>query len=240
MTDRSKEVAVLKKDLVDLFDHIQRIRREIASIRRPGADEDHFVQMSDELDAIVSATEEATNQIMENAEGIEDLVEQVKARTEDAETNALLDQVPVKTSDIFQACTFQDITGQRITKVVKLLKFVEERVNALISVWGESAIAHEAVDRNDPDAKDPYKRYLHGPQMEGEAISQDEVDAMLAGGGAPQKEKKKHAAPKPGEIKATPADKAEKPGAAKKKEQPAADEETEEKLDQSAIDDLFP
>lgn len=36
---------------------------------------------------------------------------------------------------IFEACNFQDLTGQRITKVVRALSFIEERVDAMMGVW---------------------------------------------------------------------------------------------------------
>ena len=76
-----QEVEVLKRELVGLFDHIQKIRREIAAIRRPGERGDRFDQMSDELDAIVEHTEAATNTIMENVEAIGEAVEQARSLT---------------------------------------------------------------------------------------------------------------------------------------------------------------
>lgn len=221
----STESETLKHELVELFQHIQSIRKEIAAIRRPGADDDHFLQMSDELDAIVEATEDATNQIMENVEEVEDLCIAIKGKTQDEEIHATLKTISDKNSNVFQACSFQDITGQRITKVVKLLKYVEERVNALIAVWGEDAIAEEKVEKE--GAKDPYGRYLNGPQFKGEGVSQDDVDAMLRGETVAEKEKKAHIAPTG--VTAKPDEKVE----------PAKEEEPPPALDQSAIDNLF-
>ena len=37
---------------------------------------------------------------------------------------------------IYEACSFQDITGQRITKVVTTLKVIEEKVAHIISTFG--------------------------------------------------------------------------------------------------------
>ncbi|OFX11112.1 MAG: hypothetical protein A2516_03090 [Alphaproteobacteria bacterium RIFOXYD12_FULL_60_8] len=222
-----KEITILKHELVELFDHIQIIRKEIAAIRRPGADNDRFLQMSDELDAIVAATEDATNQIMENVEEIEVLVDTARSRTSDPEAEAALSKISEKTSNVFQACSFQDITGQRITKVVRLLKYVEERVNALISVWGEDQIAKTGVDETRPT--DPYARYLNGPQLKGEGVSQDDVDALLSGGSVAEKEKKAHLAPIPSQVGVAKADEAKKP---EPSEPPKA-------MDQSAIDSLF-
>ena len=54
----------------------------------------------------------------------------------DAKANETLDRIDEKIQSVFEACAFQDITGQRVTKVVRLIKYVEERVNALIAIWG--------------------------------------------------------------------------------------------------------
>lgn len=180
-TQGRHDADVLKKELVGLFNHIQRIRREIAAIRRPGAasGEDHFMQMSDELDAIVEATEQATNSIMENVEQMEDLLNDLRALQTDPAAVAILDQIPEKTSAIFEACAFQDITGQRITKVVNSLQFVETRVNALVSMWGANELTKVGPQKT--EEQDEYKRYLNGPQLSGQGVSQADVDAMLFG-----------------------------------------------------------
>ncbi|SDG45758.1 protein phosphatase CheZ [Roseospirillum parvum] len=247
------DVHVLKRELLGLFQHIQKIRKEIAAIRRPGSteDEDHFSRMSDELDAIVAATEGATNTIMENVEGIEDILTQVRAKTSDAEILALLDQVPEKSGNVFEACAFQDITGQRITKVVTSLQFIENRVNSLILIWGPDSIAQEDPPRDGEADKDEYKKYLHGPQLAGHGVSQDDVDAMLAGA-APPPEPKPEAAKAKVEVKKAepaPAPKADEPAEkpapkpapapAPQKAEEKADEGGGEAFSQDDIDKLF-
>lgn len=184
MNFETDDVRILKRELVGMFGHIQRIRRELASIRTPGhEDDDHFSKMADQLDAIVESTEDATNSIMSNAEEIEDLVGKAKARIGDNETNALLDQVTDKVNAMFEACSFQDLTGQRVTKVVRSLKFIEERVNTLIKMWGRDELAKVVVEIQEQDAD---KKLLNGPQRKGEGVTQDDVDAMF-GASAPPK-----------------------------------------------------
>jgi chemotaxis protein CheZ len=176
MTLETDDVRILKRELVGMFGHIQRIRRELASIRNPHEDDDHFARMSDQLDAIVEATEDATNSIMTNAEEIEDLVGKARARVTDSEANALLDQVSNRVNAMFEACSFQDLTGQRVTKVVRSLKFVEERVNTLIRMWGKDELEKVVVEIQETD---PDKALLNGPQRKGEGVSQADVDRML-------------------------------------------------------------
>lgn len=183
----------LRAGLVGLFQHIQKIRQEIAMIRRPGkTDKDHFSVMSDELDAIVGHTEEATETIMENVEAIDALVTEALPKVQNDEVRALLDQVPDKSAAVFEACAFQDITGQRITKVVSSMKFIETRVNALIEMWGSDEITR-AAGKAKP-AKAPADRdadLLNGPQLKGEGVSQSDVDAMFDAPPAKPAEKKK-------------------------------------------------
>jgi len=63
--DQQSDPDVLKKELYGLFKYLQRVREEIAATNRPADEELHFDNMSDQLDAIVKATEEATDTIME-------------------------------------------------------------------------------------------------------------------------------------------------------------------------------
>ena len=67
-----QEPQQLKSELRSLFNYGQRVRQEIAAIDRPAVDENQFGKMGDQLDAIVKATEEATNTIMTMMEKNED------------------------------------------------------------------------------------------------------------------------------------------------------------------------
>ena len=99
----------------------------------------------------------------------------------------LCDKLDQRATDIYTACSFQDITGQRTEKVVKALRFIEQRINAMIEIWGVDDIAFKVDDiaakmkafadvtvRGDD-------RLLHGPQRHGDGLKQDDVDRMLKG-----------------------------------------------------------
>ena len=60
----SKENSSLVSEVVTLFSSMQQFRRELASIRHPEQSEDRFDTVSEQLDAIVAATEDATNKIL--------------------------------------------------------------------------------------------------------------------------------------------------------------------------------
>ncbi len=175
--EQQAETDDLKKEIYGLFKYLKRVREEIAAINRPADEELHFDNMSDQLDAIVKATEEATDTIMEcmgkNDEAVDELR---KSRTDESQL-ALLDKISGNSADVFEACSFQDITGQRITKVVKSVTYVEDRVNALISVWGKDEIDSIEVKADVEKTED--KKLLKGPALEGEGITQDEIDKLF-------------------------------------------------------------
>ena len=167
----------LRQEFEGLWRYIQRVRQEIAAIDRP-ADEDHqFNSTGDQLDAIVEATEEATNTIMECMESNEDAVDNLRKRINDPDQVALLDQIAANGNEVFKACSFQDITGQRINKVVRSLTYVEERVNALVDLWGKEQLA-EVVVRADQE-KTTDEKLLSGPQLKGKGLLQDDIDKFF-------------------------------------------------------------
>ena len=171
------EAEQLKSELMGLFHYIQRVRQEIAAISRPADEEYHFDSMADQLDAIVGATEQATNTIMETVEKSDTLVDQLKAKfAGDAESVQMLDKVAENSATIFEACSFQDITGQRVNKVVKSIKYVEERVNAIVDVWGKAALEEVEVEIEE---KTEDEKLLSGPQLEGKGLDQSAIDALF-------------------------------------------------------------
>ena len=173
------ESGILKRELVGLFGHLQKIRTELAALSPPGGGGagDHFGGMSEQLDAIVAATESATNTIMESMETVGSLMcEAREAAGDNAKLGEIFDKVDDRVNMVFEACSFQDITGQRISKVVNSLKFVEERVNSIILTWGREELTKVVVEIKE---EDPDKKLLHGPQLPGQGVTQADVDKML-------------------------------------------------------------
>lgn len=163
------------REIDGLAKYIQTAKAEIAAIR-PDEIRDAFVPLAtDELDAVVAATEEATGIILDNAEKVMEAASEL----EEPAQSKLIEMVTA----IFEACNFQDITGQRITKVVTTLKHIDERIQALAAVLGEEVDrctvpdTVEAVESSELDDED----LLNGPQLPESAIDQDEIDKLLAG-----------------------------------------------------------
>ena len=175
--ETKEELDLLHAEILNLFNYIQRVRKEVAAITRVDEGNGRFDNMSDQLDAIVQATAEATNSIMEIVEQNSDTLQKIRDKTEDPEIRALLDEVENNSSNIFEACTFQDITGQRVTKIARSVTYVESRVNSLIEIFGKEHL--ENVEIEDEVEKTEDEKLLSGPQLEGEGISQDEIDKLF-------------------------------------------------------------
>ncbi|MBC8267984.1 MAG: protein phosphatase CheZ [Rhodospirillaceae bacterium] len=175
MSDEIENVR-LKSELTGLFRYLERVREEIAAISRPADEEFQFESMGEQLDAIVKATEKATNTIMAATEKSISAVDELRNSVTDPEQITLLDQISGNGNDILEACSFQDITGQRVSKVVKSVTYVEERVNALIDVWGKDEVDSVEVEGED---KTEDEKLLAGPQMEGKGLDQAAIDALF-------------------------------------------------------------
>ncbi|MCR6631181.1 MAG: protein phosphatase CheZ [Magnetospirillum sp.] len=167
--DISSDDLRLYREIESLADYIHAAKAEIAALR-PGEIKNEFIaSATDELDAIVGATEAATNEIMDAAEHLETLSSMMDAQVAERLTEI--------TTRIFEACTFQDITGQRITKVVKMLKEIEGRVENLVKAFGSEVDAPAAKEK--PGASTD-EDLLNGPQLPSNAADQAEIDRLLA------------------------------------------------------------
>lgn len=142
------------------IDHqeIERIRTEISDIAgRIRATKAEIAQ----LGQVVPATEVATNNIMSAAEQIDEAVAALKTLVTEGYQMAKVNDVADRVVRIYEACSFQDLTGQRITKVVKTLSFIEERVANMMAIWGEDEFKTmplpRSIEKQDGDVA------LHGP-----------------------------------------------------------------------------
>lgn len=118
-----------------LRERILETQKEIAALRHPRATDDRLMAAVGELDAIVKATEDATERILAAVESVEGTL----SKLESAADSEILKGAGEALTSIYEACTFQDITGQRITKVVRTLDFIEERVQAMMAIWVNTA-----------------------------------------------------------------------------------------------------
>ena len=166
-------IRILRQELQEMSVCIQQTRSEIAALRPDNTGNNKIMAATDELHAIVTATERATSDILNHAESIHALVTRLP-RTE--ETKLICEQLETQATEILTACSFQDITGQRTTKVVNTLRYLEQRVNSMIEIWGVEEL--RALTNRDLGDTRPDAHLLNGPSLQG--VSQDDVDSLLA------------------------------------------------------------
>jgi chemotaxis protein CheZ len=163
----AKESSLLR-EVEELGQMIASTKSEIAALRVDDITDHDIPFATDELDAIVEHTAHATDAILESCE----MLDEVSA-TVSGEAAAKLQAATTK---IYEACSFQDITGQRITKVVTTLKTIEGKVAHIIGTFGVTSAGgrvsagHVATDAD----------LLNGPQLPANAMDQSDIDKLLA------------------------------------------------------------
>ncbi len=155
-------------ELRDLLIVIEETRAEIGQARPSDIKGKHIPGATDELDAIVEATSEATGTIMDACDVIMEKANEVGGENGDV--------IVAEVMKIFEACSFQDITGQRVSKVIKTFHDIEGKIDKLVSVLGIkiTGVGEEEDERSEDE------KLLNGPQLTGQGVSQEDIDKLLA------------------------------------------------------------
>lgn len=169
----SPNEARLLHEVAGLGRIIEQAKVSIAEVSVDAIRGSHIPLVTGELDAIVEHTALATNRILECCETLDRF-----AASLDSEQGTIVRGATLR---IYESCGFQDITGQRITKIVKALQAIEAKVTELSAAYalsdspdGSVLAAVPAVSASDPVGM------LHGPGSTAEAMDQSSVDKLLA------------------------------------------------------------
>lgn len=170
-TEPQVDIRMIAQELTRVADYISRLKHEIGALRANELYRNRLPGAHDELGNVVNATASATNSIMEAAEEI--------LGYDDNDLETYRARVQGRVMDIFEACSFQDITGQRISKVVEHLAAVEKRLSHFAS-------AVNARDTDLPPDPEEARRQtrkevfmLNGPNSDGDGVSQNDIDALF-------------------------------------------------------------
>jgi chemotaxis protein CheZ len=174
-----EELQQLRSDTDAIHLALNRTKQEIATLHvtafwPPPA------RMVRELDAVAESAERATQQILTAAEQIEEAANSLSASIQREQDRMLALDIQDNLLRIFEACNFQDLAGQRITKVLATLKFIEERVAHMVEIWGGMDALKTYTDGAHDLNGDPL---LHGPKLDdddNDHVSQADVDALFA------------------------------------------------------------
>ena len=165
----------LQDEIEKIAMYISQAKMEIAAISLPDAQNTTDKNLSHaalELTEVIRHTEEAANTIMDNAEAI------MKLATTTPDTK-LCTKLGEHAAGIMEACSFQDITGQRINKVLKTLQQVELRVGNLVRLFGGTLPNGFQVGAIDIGARRADEDLLNGPQLGKDKPSQEEIDKLF-------------------------------------------------------------
>lgn len=165
--------AAMLRELREIADYITAMRREIGTLQANDIKNSRIPAAGQQLEAIVKATEDATHTIMGCAEAV--------MGGDAADPAAYKALVDANMMVVFEACSFQDITGQRIAKVVETLQHIENRVARFAAAVRVGDIAGPADEAERSAAERKARLLMHGPQLDGAGAHQGEVDLLLAG-----------------------------------------------------------
>jgi len=170
----------LKVELDLIHDAISRTKREIAVLHGKSFNGEEMAKVNGELGAVVGGTEQATQQILEATEAIDQAATALAKNISSDQQKLLSEDIQERVVSIFEACNFQDLTGQRISKVMTTMKFIENHINVMMDIWG----GVDAIKSHAPaiaDTREGDARLLNGPKMEGDVghASQDDIDALF-------------------------------------------------------------
>jgi chemotaxis protein CheZ len=174
------EIDRIRNEVHGIAARIEQTKREIGALKHPLAHEDKLASASMELSSVVSQTEEATSRIFDGVEKIEEIAREVRTMALDDYAQSRVAEISDMCTAIVEACSFQDLTGQRINKVVRTLAFIEERVQKMMDIWGPGEIERmPVVDGDGLHIKDVGGVVLHGPQAPETTNSQADIDKLF-------------------------------------------------------------
>jgi len=173
------EANKLKGELHRIYAAISRTKQEIATIHKSGLKGKPMSRAADELSAIVGSTEAATETILQAAEDIDQHATNLAASLKHERHSNMVGDIQDQIVAIFEACNFQDLTGQRVTKVVNTFGFIEERVLEMIEIWGGLDSFNDVETNEREESHD--ESLLNGPALESEedVASQNDIDALF-------------------------------------------------------------
>lgn len=173
-------------ELGDLAKYINEARKELREFQPHMLTDQEIPDASDQLDAIVQQTEKATGSIMDSCEQLESMNQRVVDKLishdppldEDvlAGVDDALTESQSHITNIFESCNFQDLTGQRIMKIVKTLREVERQVLRMVVVFG---LQNKTVEEDVRKKLEDEAEVLEGPQLPGNSLEQDDIDDIL-------------------------------------------------------------
>ncbi|MCA3627403.1 MAG: protein phosphatase CheZ [Methylobacterium sp.] len=180
-----RSFASLKVDMTEIESAIAGTKKELAALK-VGHNIGGVEVAALELETVVSQTEVAANDILAAAESIETMAGAIQSETTLDACKGLANDIADKVTIIYMACNFQDLSGQRVRRVVDTLNFVESRIHKMIDAWGGLQALHELIEQEIQTQEEERETEGSAALLTGPApvnaedhVDQDAIDALF-------------------------------------------------------------
>lgn len=179
MEEKKRKLSIeqLELEIEKIAQYIAEAKLEIASISLPEdqtGNEKNITHATLQLTEVVRHTEEATNSIMDHSDAIMLIASEIMEK--DGDASAKLNEHAL---GILESCSFQDITGQRIKKVLNTLEQIELRISRLVKLFGGTLPDRLNIEDVDNGHRRPDEDLLNGPQLSAAKPTQDDIDKLF-------------------------------------------------------------
>ena len=151
------------------LDAVSTLKRSLTSLM---ADEDgrRLTRAAAELGAAVESMEKAAQAVLAAAESIDDGMRAMPCSQISDTGCDIAPEMQRRIAQIYEACNFQDLAGQRIGKVIALLGHLEEQLAHVAEGRAHDAVATESGDG-----------LINGPRLDGASghVDQRDVDRLF-------------------------------------------------------------
>jgi chemotaxis protein CheZ len=179
------EVVRLRREFQAMAGAVEETRRQLAAVHFALPHDLTIGQIGSELGAVVGDTARATSTILAVAEEIAGIAGKLEQAAGTVPGNAS-EQLRGRVRQIFEACSFQDLTGQRIERIVETLGIIDRRVSRMFEIWGgEAGIGHLIAEEVGHAAReretDGSFGLVSGPRIGARPghLDQSEIDALF-------------------------------------------------------------
>jgi hypothetical protein len=169
----AQDLERLRANLKEMASAIAQTKTDIAAVQAVEHEHSRLFEASEALDAITRTTERATSDILAAAEHVQESAWILREAGGDP---SLCDELDQRATEIYTAFSFQDLTAQRIAKIVQTLRYLERRIDTMIAVWDRTEAALDPGQ-----ASPPYQ--AHAPETATIDLDQSEIDTMIVGDG---------------------------------------------------------
>ena len=160
----------LSREIAHVADYVTRLRRDIGAVRAADVAGRSLPETRSDLTRVRESTKAAADRIMAAAEA---LLER------EASTPGYPAFVAERVTEIMEACSFEDLAGQRIERAVETLATIERRLER----FAKAVKVSEAAEFYDREAiiKEARRNVLiiAGPQNGDEGVEQSTIDKLF-------------------------------------------------------------